>query len=149
MFFGNNQLPDSAVDLMNIGEVSVSVPTSILPGVYTVTVVNRPDNKESNTDSVTILTPLPRFIRGDANLDEVVEIGDAVRILLHTFVQVSATCEEAMDVDDNGALDQTDAIRVLEYVFRNGDEPPTPFSSCGTDTDGDALGCEAGLLDCF
>ncbi len=91
----------------------------------------------------------PWFIRGDANLDGLVEIGDAVTILLHSFVQAVGGCEEAMDVDQSGSLDQTDAIRVLSFLFRDGENPAEPFPLCDADRDGDALGCQEGLDDCF
>ena len=49
------------------------------------------------------------------------------------------------DVDDDGRLLVTDAVRLLGYLF-SGDEPlPPPAFSCGEDPTPDELGaCEGG-----
>ena len=58
------------------------------------------------------------FIRGDANQDGRVDISDAIAILTYLFAGgQSATCADAMDVDDTGVLEITDGIRLLTYLF--------------------------------
>jgi hypothetical protein len=42
---------------------------------------------------------------------------------------------DAADADDSGALDLTDAIFVLGYLFQGGSTPPAPGpKTCGPDT---------------
>jgi hypothetical protein len=57
-------------------------------------------------------------------------------------------CEDAADVDDDGHLTLTDAIALLNYLFRSGPAPPAPFPDCGTDPTADALECETYSLRC-
>jgi hypothetical protein len=45
-------------------------------------------------------------------------------------------------VDDNEQLNVTDAVTLLDYLFRAGAEPPAPYPAAGTDPSGAALGCE-------
>jgi hypothetical protein len=100
----------------------------------------------SNALSFTVLTSLPRFIRGDFNLDGAVDISDAVRILRHLFAGAPSTCLDAGDVDNDEALTVTDAIRLLDYLFRQGQAPEDPFPRAGQDADGEGpLACESGL----
>jgi hypothetical protein len=105
-------------------------------------VVRNIDGKESAPAGFTVLPPAPRFVRGDANLDERVDLSDAVKLVGHLFRGLAAGCADALDADDSGALNITDAIFVLEFVFRGGASPPPPFPARGVDpTGGDALGC--------
>ena len=49
---------------------------------------------------------------------------------------------EASDADNNGALQLTDAVYVLLYLFSGGDAPPAPGAAeCGADTGDVDLGC--------
>jgi hypothetical protein len=113
------------------------------PGAGTVDVAARnADNKTSNTLPFTYSVAPPTFIRGDANGDTVIDLSDAVRVLLHLFSGVPVDCEDALDVDDNELLDITDSIRILHYVFQSGAAPAAPFPAAGTDPGGAALGCE-------
>ena len=93
---------------------------------------------------VLLSTSLPAvpFIRGDANGDTVIDLSDAVRVVLHLFSGVLVDCEDALDVDDNESLDITDSIRILNYIFRGGAAPPAPFPAAGTDPAGASLDCE-------
>ena len=51
------------------------------------------------------------------------------------------TCEDAGDVNDDGALDLSDAIALLQYSFQGGPTPAPPHGACGPDLTFDALGC--------
>lgn len=64
------------------------------------------------------------FIRGDANADKSIDIGDPVFILFYLF-QGTATppCLEAANVDGDKNITLTDAIYLLTYLFRNGPAP--------------------------
>ena len=50
---------------------------------------------------------------------------------------------DAADIDNNSAIDLSDAIYVLNYLFIGGRTPPAPFEECGEDTDEDELACES------
>jgi hypothetical protein len=55
------------------------------------------------------------------------------------------SCMDAADADDSGALDLTDAIYVLQFLFMGGTKPPAPGpDACGPDPAGTSLGCEVG-----
>jgi len=51
---------------------------------------------------------------------------------------------DAADADNNGAIQLTDGIFILNFLFLGGEAPPAPGLDCGEDTDDpdDALGCE-------
>jgi len=53
----------------------------------------------------------------------------------------SLDCVEAADVDDNGALELTDAIALIGYLFLGDPAPGLPFPGCGADPTPDDLGC--------
>jgi len=63
------------------------------------------------------------FIRGDANHDLRVEISDAVSSLLCLCSSRSLSCVDAADTDDNEAVNITDAIVALDFLFREGPAP--------------------------
>ena len=52
---------------------------------------------------------------------------------------------DAGDVNNNEVLDITDAIRILAFLFQQGQAPEEPFPKAGVDPDGgEGLGCESG-----
>jgi len=127
------------------GTIQVTVPLAVPDGVATVEVRNL-DGQTSNLYPLTIVPPPPRFIRGDANLDEIVDISDPVKIVRYLFAGVSIDCEDALDANDDGVLDVTDAILVLDLLYRAGVAPPAPFPQKGEDPSaGDELGCDRGI----
>ena len=72
------------------------------------------------------------FIRGDCNVDGAVDISDALCVLFDRFVPGSqTTCASTLDADDSGAADVADIVFLLEYLFRQGSAPPSPFPNCG------------------
>lgn len=149
VFFDGVAISSSFIDLKSSTEIDVTVPGSVGLGNFSITVVNRPDDETSNAMDFEVTAPEPRFIRGDANLDGYVDVGDAVRVLVHVFLGEPTTCEEALDADDDGGLDQTDAVRILDLLFLGGADLPVPFPGCGVDDDADALDCQEGFLGCF
>ena len=62
-------------------------------------------------------------IRGDANGDGVIDVSDAVRILLHLFSGMNLTSTEPADVNADGRVDMSDSIYLLSFLFRNGPAP--------------------------
>jgi hypothetical protein len=97
-------------------------------------------------------TVVPEFIRGDANGDGAIDIGDAVAILAALFTSGPSLCPDAEDGNDDGARDISDPVYLLSYLFAFAAPPPPPFGAfpagCGVDPTPDAppgdLGCPAG-----
>jgi hypothetical protein len=86
--------------------------------------------------------PNPRFRRGDADADLSLNAADAVHILRHLFAGLAMpACAKAADADDSGRIELSDAVLVLDFLFRRGPELPQPFPDCGVDETTDSLGC--------
>lgn len=86
----------------------------------------------------------PDFIRGDVDQNEAVNITDAVSIARYLFVRGDApSCNDAADVNDDGALDVSDPVYLLFWLFvAESPPPPAPYPELGTDpTFRDHLGC--------
>jgi hypothetical protein len=101
----------------------------------------------------------PPFIRGDANVDGLIDISDGIMILKHLFLgEPSAVpCIVALDVNATAwELDPSeiskkmcvnigDGIYLLQHLFMFGPPPPDPYPFCGrTDPNWDKdmlLGC--------
>ncbi len=84
----------------------------------------------------------PSFVRGDANGDTHVDIGDPIFSLDYSFRGGrEPPCFDAADSNDDGGLDISDAVYTLFYLFSGGSTPPQPYPAAGTDPTADALGC--------
>ncbi len=102
----------------------------------------RPDRRSGQ---IQIRMPQPSFLRGDARVDQEIDISDAVFLLNHLFNGgPPSECEDAADADDSGELDLTDAIRILQYLFLGGTIPP-PTGRPGPDPTMDPLDCVRGV----
>ncbi len=83
----------------------------------------------------------PQFLRGDANNDASIDLGDGVFILMYLFQRgPQPPCLDAADANDNGTVDIADAIHVLAYLFNNG-PPPVGGGKITVDETIDNLGC--------
>ena len=84
------------------------------------------------------------FMRSDANQDGLSDMSDAVEILAELFLGEGSGrgCPQSLDVDDNGAIELTDSVYLLTFLFNGGDAPPAPFGSCGADLSAGGLTCE-------
>jgi len=88
--------------------------------------------------------PRPRFRRGDANVDAVTDIADAIFTLSYLFADgASPTCLDAADANDDGQVDIADPVAILGHLFAGAGDLPEPFAECGTDPTEDAVGCVA------
>ena len=87
--------------------------------------------------------PLP-FRRGDLNLDDRVDLGDCVNLLMGLFRgrHEALRCEDAADANDDGVIDLSDAISVLRHLFLGTGPLPAPGGRRGQDPTADSLMCE-------
>lgn len=85
------------------------------------------------------------FVRGDSNQDSVIDISDGIKTLIALFQEQGPhTCPDAMDSNDDGKVNLTDAIFIFHFLLGdNTARPylPEPFSQCGYDASEDALTC--------
>ncbi|MCS5626197.1 MAG: hypothetical protein NZ935_01340, partial [Planctomycetes bacterium] len=74
--------------------------------------------------------------------DGIVDISDPVTLLFHLFRGASVLdCEDHGDADDNGRLELTDAVFLLDFLFRSGVQPQPPYPAPGLDTSADPFEC--------
>ena len=95
------------------------------------------DTVEATTYTAEIRGDLnPLFIRGDCNLDDSVDLSDAV-FELDALFRGGAPFRlfEACNANDDDSVDIADAIYLLSHFFRGGPAPPLPFPEKGRDPD--------------
>ncbi len=86
--------------------------------------------------------PLEPFIRGDANADLSLDLGDALFLLAYLFDQGGdPSCFASADANDSGDLNLVDPIFMLLFTFAGGPLPPPP-SDC-LDPPTSSLDCAA------
>ena len=51
----------------------------------------------------------------------------------------SPYCIDSSDVNDDGVIDISDVVFLLNHLFQNGKNPPLPYPDAGTDTTDDRL----------
>ena len=123
--------------------------TAEAPGTYSVLVTATDAyGKASSLVSEIVISENnePQFRRGDANLDRITDLSDAITMLGHLFLGDPATprCSKSLDFDDTGELDLTDPITLLAHLFLGNHTPNPPFPDCGVDPTEDKLTCEDG-----
>jgi hypothetical protein len=141
VYFGTTEAAPVTFDPDDTTRAGVSVPATLAQGSVMVMVRNA-DGQESNSISFLVRN---KFIRGDSNLDGMVEIGDAIRVLTHLFGGDAAGCLEALDANDNLAVDLSDALFLLQFLFMDGLAPAAPYPAAGVDPGATTLGCSRGL----
>lgn len=80
------------------------------------------------------------FLRGDANLDRVVNNYDAT--LINNYLYKGGTaprCLDAADANNDGKIDGSDAMYINNFVSKTGPAPPAPYPTAGSPTP--KLGC--------
>jgi len=91
-----------------------------------------------------ISTAPPEFLRGDANGDGTIDIGDPVATLAALFQGGPNPCADAQDANDDGAGDISDPVYLLAFLFSGGASPPPPYgpslAGCGADPTPDSAG---------
>jgi hypothetical protein len=63
-------------------------------------------------------------------------------IIGYIFQGLQFTCLDALDVNDDGVVDISDAIYHFGVLFTGGLPPPPPFDQCGIDPTEDSLICD-------
>jgi hypothetical protein len=119
------------------------------PPVATVVVVGgasvAPDQNSGTVTCQVLVTN--DWVRGDANGDSTVNIGDGIWIISELFLGGAASsCAVARDSNDDGNVDAADAVHIFSYRFLNGPMPGAPFPGCGqvsgqTPEDCEGSGC--------
>lgn len=84
------------------------------------------------------------FIRGDVVPDGDINIVDVSQHLILQFApgQDPSLCLDALDANDDGSVDISDAIYMLSFLFEGGPQMPAPTGTCGTDDTVDNLICQ-------
>lgn len=79
----------------------------------------------------------PRFLRGDVDGSQSREITDAIRLLSALFLDSNPpVCFDAADTNDDGHVDVSDPVAILEELFVGGSPLPV---ECGRDATPDGL----------
>jgi hypothetical protein len=131
------------------GQTVRNVPLPDVTGRTLVKVtLSNPVNGELTGRTVVTYTgpkPVVKLVRGDANADGSIDLGDALTIVFHLFLSdpPALACETTGDLDGSGKVDVSDAIYGLNYLFLNGAPPKSPFPTCGVDTAVNGLGCKS------
>lgn len=83
-------------------------------------------------------------MRGDVSLDGELDVGDALQMLFCVFTGAGcASCEDAIDANDDSATDVLDPVHLLAFLFRRGAPLAAPGPGCGIDPTEDPLGCRS------
>ncbi|MGE3165419.1 MAG: hypothetical protein AB7O52_10980 [Planctomycetota bacterium] len=81
-----------------------------------------------------LLTGEFEFVRGNANSDNAVDIGDPIFMLNYLFTNgPSPNCLDAADGNNDSRIDIADPIFVLNWLFSGGPIIPQPYPQCGLD----------------
>ena len=110
---------------------SLTPPGPYGPGDTAVTLTVTDPEGLSASCSATITVECAQFIRGDADGDGLVGMADGRLIIRVVFGIGTSTieCEDAGDVNDDGALTVDDALQLFAGLV----DPPPPFPACGND----------------
>ncbi|MFN0056972.1 MAG: IPT/TIG domain-containing protein [Planctomycetota bacterium] len=84
---------------------------------------------------------LAPFVRGDANRNGVIDISDAIEQLRVLYTGTPSMCFDAIDANDDDAIDLSDATYLLAYLFQSMAPPPPPFPNPGLDPGVSTPGC--------
>ena len=85
------------------------------------------------------------FLRGDINVDGTVSIADTAAfgcLLFCAIGQFDMPCFDAADTDDDGQINFTDWVKLLDTVFSGRERISEPFPAVGPDPTEDQVPCE-------
>ncbi len=106
------------------------------PGEYSYRLTVESGDGDRAVDETTVLVrsfESPALIvRGDANADGGVDLGDGIFILNFLFTSNQhLPCANAANTDSTNGLDMADALRIFGWLFVDGPAPDPPISECG------------------
>lgn len=83
------------------------------------------------------------FVRGDTDRNGVLDLGDAIQLLMAFYVGAGPVkyCLDAHDLDDSGSVDIADPVFALQFLFNGAAPPPAPYPYPGFDPTPDGLTC--------
>ena len=91
---------------------------------FTVKVTDSSSSTKTDTQQLYIIVGENPLIRGDANHDGLVDVGDVIYLISYLFVHGSDPVpHDAGDVNCDGRIDVSDIIYLINYLFKSG---PTP-----------------------
>jgi hypothetical protein len=145
VFFGGVEATGVTFDEdTNPTEITVIVP-NVPPGATSVTVRNV-DAQVSNAFAYEVQPAPPKFLRGDANMDTLLDVGDGLRILRNLYDGLAVDCLDALDANDSGVIEMVDATIVLNHIFLSGPAPAAPYPVIAADpTRSDPIDCALGI----
>lgn len=130
-----------SIALPGNGTIHASLPRN---GTYTVLAYSAVH--ETGTYDISLFLSTV-FVRGDADDNGTLNIGDPINILYRLFLESGKfDCREAADSNNDARVDISDGVYLLSFLFLGGPPPADPNAICGNDPDaagssGD-LGCE-------
>lgn len=91
------------------------------------------------------------FRRGDYDQDGTLDQTDCIDTLFHLFLgEPPPACLDAADSNDDGAIDISDPIYGLTFLYLGGQSIPAPgHLKCGIDPTADGLGCDSYQASCL
>ncbi len=91
---------------------------------FTIKVTDSTNPIKTDTQPLYIIVGDSPFIRGDANHDGLVDLGDVIYLINNLFVHGPNPLPwEAGDVNCDGRLDVSDVIYLINYLFKSGPAP--------------------------
>ncbi len=88
------------------------------------------------------------FVRGDANSDGGVDIGDSIAILGYLFDPKAdaPVCLSTADTNTDGGIDVADTVFLLSHLFVPGSPAPSePYPECGSDPGAGGVICDTSI----
>ena len=126
---------EATIDTSVQADIQLSfVDGAFSPPVTNVYVVNNQSVPVTELTTGTVeVRGLEKFIRGDCNLDKIINISDPIMILNYKFAGASLECERAADANADSQVDIADPLFLLQFLFQQGSTPPAPFPEAGHD----------------
>jgi hypothetical protein len=106
-----------------------ALPVDTSEKIYRVTWKFTAETQNNHVDGQTTLIGYG-YLRGDANGDRTVNVGDAVSLINYIFKNGAAPTQFIQgDANCDGRLNVGDVVYLINYIFKGG-PPPTPGSIC-------------------
>ena len=91
---------------------------------YYWSIVSRDSQGETNAGPLWFFTTAPEYIRGDANGDGVIDVGDVVYLINYLYKNGPPPVPiEAGDANCDDVVDVGDVVYLINYLFKGGPPP--------------------------